>query len=376
MALFGPPDVAKLKAKGDVPGLIKALGYTGDPSVRRDAAAALGDLGDARAVEPLGAALRNPNWEHDWRDSGAAVEALGRLGAPAVATLISLFAYHSQVVRIGAAEALGTIGRPAVQPLVALMGDADLETRELAAQVLTAIGDEALQPLIEALNDPAIGRRVRATKVLGDIGDPRAVEPLARALKDTHAGVRQAAAKALGIIPDARIVPPLIAALGDSDMSVRRTAALALGEMGDPHAVATLLPELREPEWRHAVDCLVKIGEPAAEPLISTLADSIARGDRAAMVDELRETVAGALGRIGYPVEVASLITRLFASDRTERTDAASILIRLYESGSLDPRSQKLVLAVTPTIEQAEEDGRSDLDGPDTDRGIGAASRY
>ena len=94
------------------------------------------------------------------------------------------------------------------------------------------------------------------------------------------------------------------------------------------------------------------------------------------MVDELRETVAGALGRIGYPVEVASLITRLFASDRTERTDAASILIRLYESGSLDPRSQKLVLAVTPTIEQAEEDGRSDLDGPDTDRGIGAASRY
>jgi HEAT repeat protein len=358
MGLFGPPDVAKLKANRDVPGLIKALGYNADPSVRRDAAAALGDLGDARAVEPLCAALRHPDWEHDWRDSGAAVEALGRLGAPAVGTLISLFSYHSQVVRIGAAEALGAIGRPAVQPLVALMGDADLETRELAAQVLTAIGDEALQPLIEALNDPAIGRRVRAVKVLGDIGDPRAVEALARALKDTHAGVRQAAAKALGIIPDARVVGPLIAALDDSDPSVRRTAALALGEMGDPHAVQTLLPELREPEWRHALDCLVKIGEPAAEPLVSTLADSIARGDRAAMVDELGETVAGALGRIGYPVEVASLITRLFASDGTARTDAASILIRLYQSGSLDPRAQKLVLALRPAIQQAQEDGR------------------
>ncbi|MGZ6266880.1 MAG: HEAT repeat domain-containing protein [Candidatus Limnocylindrales bacterium] len=376
MGLFGPPDVAKLKAKGDVPGLIKALGYDADPSVRRDAAAALGELGDPRAVEPLGLALRNPNWEHDWRDSGAAVDALGRLGAPAVGTLISLFGYHSQVVRIGAAEALGAIGRPAVQPLIALMGDADLETRELAAQVLTAIGDDAIQPLIEALNDPAIGRRVRAAKVLGDIGDLRAVEPLARALKDVHAGVRQAAAKSLGILPDNRVVGPLIAALGDSDPAVRRTAALALGEMGDSHAVATLLPELREPEWRHAVDCLVKVGEPAAAPLLSTLADSLARGDKAAMVDELRETVSGALGRIGYPVEVASLLTRLFAPDPTARADAAAVLVRLYESGSLDPRSQALFLAVRPTIDQADEDGRFDGDGPDADRGIGAISRY
>jgi hypothetical protein len=36
MGLFGPPDVAKLKAKGDVPGLIKALGwgFTDDNSTR------------------------------------------------------------------------------------------------------------------------------------------------------------------------------------------------------------------------------------------------------------------------------------------------------------------------------------------------------
>ncbi len=76
MGLFGPPDVAKLKAKGDVPGLIKALGYAKDAGVRRAAAEALGQIRDATAVEPLIAALRD-------QDTGVrmrAAEALGRLG--------------------------------------------------------------------------------------------------------------------------------------------------------------------------------------------------------------------------------------------------------------------------------------------------------
>jgi HEAT repeat protein len=53
MPLFGPPGVAKLKAKGDVPGLIKALGRQKNSAVRQAGATALGHLCDARAVEPL-----------------------------------------------------------------------------------------------------------------------------------------------------------------------------------------------------------------------------------------------------------------------------------------------------------------------------------
>jgi len=52
--LLGPLDVEKLKAKRDVKGLIKALG---DSSVRKATAAALGELKDTQAVEPLIAAL-------------------------------------------------------------------------------------------------------------------------------------------------------------------------------------------------------------------------------------------------------------------------------------------------------------------------------
>ena len=53
MGLFGPPNVEKLKAKGDVPGLIKALGRQKDSALRQAASTALGHLRDACAVEPL-----------------------------------------------------------------------------------------------------------------------------------------------------------------------------------------------------------------------------------------------------------------------------------------------------------------------------------
>jgi HEAT repeat protein len=53
MGLFGPPDVAKLKARRDVLGLIKAMGYDKDASIQRAAADALREIGDPRAVRVL-----------------------------------------------------------------------------------------------------------------------------------------------------------------------------------------------------------------------------------------------------------------------------------------------------------------------------------
>ena len=55
--LFGEPDIERLERKNDVDGLIRALQYKKSIGVRSAAARALGDLGDARAVEPLCAVL-------------------------------------------------------------------------------------------------------------------------------------------------------------------------------------------------------------------------------------------------------------------------------------------------------------------------------
>ena len=107
MPLFGPPNVEKLKAKRDVKGLIKALGYQKDGHVRNAAAGVLGQIGDTRAVEPLIAALKDESWG----------------------------------VRHYAAEALGQIGDTrAVELLIAALKDRDSNVREAAAGALEALG--------------------------------------------------------------------------------------------------------------------------------------------------------------------------------------------------------------------------------------------
>ena len=86
MGLFGPPNIEKMKAKRDVQGLIEALGYQKDASIRSAAARALGELKDVQAVEPLIATLK----DSDSKVSELAAEALGKIGdARAVEPLIA-----------------------------------------------------------------------------------------------------------------------------------------------------------------------------------------------------------------------------------------------------------------------------------------------
>jgi hypothetical protein len=65
MGLFGPPNIEKLKAKKDIYGLLKALEYRKKSDqwihfeVRGQAAQALGELLETRAVGPLIAALND-----------------------------------------------------------------------------------------------------------------------------------------------------------------------------------------------------------------------------------------------------------------------------------------------------------------------------
>jgi HEAT repeat protein len=363
VALFGPPDVEKLKAKRDIQGLMRALGYTGDAKVRRAAVEALAELGDARAVDPLILALKNPVWQHDWHDTAALTEALTRFGTPSVGPLIDCLAWHSNVVRVSAGGALAAIGRPAVQPLIELLGASDLETRETAGQILAEIGADAVDELTEALSGGASSKRQRAARVLGEIGDPRAVEPLTRALADELAGVRQAAARSLGEIADPRTADALVRALDDTYVDVRRSAALALAEMRDPRAVQTLLPELLRAEDQDAVDALAKIGFPVVEPLLTMLANSKARGDEPWILDELRSEAPTILVRIGCRQDVATLVAQLFAQGREESSDAASQLLLLSSSGELDAQTQALILAAKTRVGRARSDGTPEADG-------------
>ncbi len=70
------PNVPRMLSKGNVKGLIRALSYRHNDHIRRAAAQALVKIGDARAVEPLIAALKDK--DKDIRQLAA--EGLNRLG--------------------------------------------------------------------------------------------------------------------------------------------------------------------------------------------------------------------------------------------------------------------------------------------------------
>jgi len=181
MGIFGPPNVGKLREKSSISGLIKALNYKKDADIRKDAAMALGALGNHRAIEPLIAALND----------------------------------ESSDVRSAAAEGLGEIDDTrAIEPLVAALNDED---------------DKVLSAIAEAL---------------GKIGDTRAIELLGIALKDNNSNVRKAAAETLGVVCDSKAIELLINSLTDEDESVRDTIVKLLGDVGNADTVKVLFAHL------------------------------------------------------------------------------------------------------------------------------------
>ena len=160
MPLFGPPDVAKLAAKGDVKGLIKALSYPKDKSVREAAAEELGKrrlaaamlLGgkadDARPVEPLMAALKDP--DPGVREAAAkalaaearAAETLAALGVPGpVAARSSTVEDEARSVSGSAVERVHPVvgEKPSAEVFVSLGSD-DPQARRQAIAVLVSSG--------------------------------------------------------------------------------------------------------------------------------------------------------------------------------------------------------------------------------------------
>jgi HEAT repeat protein len=308
MELF-VPNVKKLSEKHDVEGLIKALHCyqavfaSADTliQVRQDAAIALGELGDARAVEPLIRALGE-------RDIGLyqrATVALATIGAPAVELLIETLGKGTAAGSGQAEVALYQIGAPAVELLIRSLGDLNSEVRQHAFQALQHIklDPRASELLVKALGDDSM--RSHAALLLGNIGDARAIESLIEVLLNGDPIDRQDAADYLGTIGDARAIAPLIIALRDMDINPRlgQYAAIALGELGDARAVEPLIRALGNGDvYPYATSALVAIGAPAVELLIGALGDGyfgISQSATSALIDIGAPAVAPLIGALG-----------------------------------------------------------------------------
>lgn len=107
--------------------------------------------------------------------------------------------------------------------------DVDL-TRD-AVEALGKIGEPAVERLIQALKDDEEGVRWSAAEALQNIPDKRAVEPLIHSLQDNYWYVRKASAVALGVIGDARAIEPLNGALKDDEEEVQEQAEWSLARI-------------------------------------------------------------------------------------------------------------------------------------------------
>lgn len=348
---FFKPNVEKMMRKRDVEGLIKALKYD-DPKVRYDAAKALGELGDPRAVEPLIFALADKSsdiWIADISSSvlGAVAEALGKIGNPrAVEPLISALRY-SEDVRAKAAEALDKLGwKPgqdenavwywfakrdwgkcidlgavAVKPLISafLRGIG----RNAAAEVLVKIGNpRALGPLIfvlSALMDENWNVSLEAAWTLVKMGGPSEVDPYIISQLGGARWQRKAMLEALAERGGSRALEQLISALRDKDENVRARAAEALAIVGPPGAELLISAFLKDEDN--------DIREVAAEAL-GELGDPNFRFS-CCKIWGLHKVIIKALGELGDPRAVGTLIFALGDKDFYTRLAAKDALVKI-----------------------------------------------
>lgn len=303
----------------------------------------LGELGDARAVEPLIAALRDP----DYLSRVAAVEALANLGdARAIGPLTAVLDDKNKAVSQAAASALKgwkssnaltrvriaianrnfsacvTEGAVAVEPLIAAFkSEHDENMRNAAVRALVELGTPSVEPLIAALQDSYQFVREMAAKALGELKDARAVEPLIAALRQFDSFTIESALVQLG----PQSVEPLIAVLHDSDGNVWNEAARVLKRLGwlPPDASARVRFAISA---RHVHAC-IQDGAAAVEPLIA----SLAAADRNA-----QEFALKALVRLG-PHSVEPLIASLLNVNRDVRRLAVKALGQLGDPRAIEP---------------------------------------
>ena len=320
--------------------------------------------------------------KHDERSvRKAEVDALVKIGTPAIKPLFTTLHNGMPSVRSFAVEVLGRIGDASVvEPLIGALRDESKEVREAASTALTEIlpdwprSEAAKRQVPEFITALQLyedsGLRACAVYTLGQIGDKRAVNPLIKGLRDQDARIRVASAEVLDEIapdwPQSEVakaqVPQFISALKSKDSDVRRTVIKVLGKIGDVRILepVTMVLSDQDPYVRFAaVKVLIKLGTPAIESLITALRNGnsavrqgaaealetidsdwcdsdVARRQVPEFISALqggrevgvRKVAATTLGKIGDPRALSTLAIALGDQDADVRVAATDALVK------------------------------------------------
>jgi HEAT repeat protein len=246
-----PTDDSSRDAAADAPSANPAA--VRRPRVHADEAPAADPAAPTAAKTPAEwvAVLRDENATDEQR--AAAVEALVKIGAPAVPILVD--ALDDENAYLSALQALGRLGPTAASAAPALLARLKAGANGSEVPVLSRFGPGILPLLTEALADESPTLRRGAANVLtilsyaavrdGDAETARVIaDALAPLLDDPDANMRNAALAGLTSAWKARADTEslLVARLADESPFVRRSAAQCLGLCpGDASAVTDAL---------------------------------------------------------------------------------------------------------------------------------------
>lgn len=310
-----------------------------DWMVRAAAATVLGQKRDTQAIEPL---IRTFN-DGKREVCRNAVEALGKIGEPAIKSLSEALTDDRENVREAVVEALGYIGGSEVIHFLAkALDDESLYVRHRAAEAFGKIRlPESIPCLIHAFEDKHWYVRKAAAKSMIILNDPQTIPCLTKALRNTDYQVRSLAAEVLGELKASQAIDDLIKALSDSDYYVRIKIAEALGKIGDDRAIPVLIRVLESykvlTEWRIGQTAARALGQIGDFRAVEVLIEALDRLD-----EEVREASALSLGQIGDPCAIDPLIQSLSDKNEKVRIAAAQALGNLRARKAVAPLAKCL----------------------------------
>ena len=335
-----------------------------NPDLRMQAALALGEQRDARAVPALIEALKDDDTNVRYH----AIEALGKLKAVAALDALAEVAETSHFfLGFAAIDALTQIGDARIVPrMLPLLEDELL--RDQTINLLGQLGDESVvAPLTSILNTPATTSTRLTAHALATLSDryeeqygegryiadltsreisPTGIQNLLAEVDSPNkenlrsiavvlgwlkrSGVDRALTRLMGQ-PDLRdeiiealvrhgstTVELLIKQLDAEDLEVRRSAVVALGRIGDSRATPALVNTLREESLAiDAANALARIGDPrAADELLKLLHNEDAA---------TRQAAVSALNSLGLSQMSERIIPLLDDPDPNVRESAVKI---------------------------------------------------
>jgi HEAT repeat protein len=277
-----------LAEAGEEPDLLIGALADADPSVRRQAVAAVGGLDPARSVDPLISALA----DGDAGVRGAAAEALARVGPSAVDRLLDSLARPES--EAGAVEALARLPVPDSSALRSYAKEqaARATTYQQLWRGLHPGGEERLELLAQALSHAGRRHALKAIQAVAALGDPLAIELAVSNLDSPDAQQRANALESLDAAAEPQIVRPLLALWDASPGPAADGGQTILRLLGD------------EDPWLRACAAFAAAGLGGRGP--AAVLERMARSDPDPLV---REAAASASGREDGAVETLSTLS-------------------------------------------------------------------